>query len=274
MGCSNSTASAAPPVTKAPNEEKTVTEVAVAPVTEVAASADPPRTKSQNYDVILWAMKPSANSSVVRAFLGLSDLTVKEEEAYGTTRTPEYISKFPTNLSPAIECQGKNISECVAILKFLCRTYPDKYGKFYPEEDLEKVTTIDWLCDYITQSVLSQLPKAVYPTLCFPTSAGDVASMDSTKPQTKKSQETTSAHLLQTLNSKFVDIFLKDTKFLLSNEPTIADYRFAPMINFIKVACLLPDRLEKYYSDMSEIPGFKKACEPVVEFTAPHWKSG
>jgi glutathione S-transferase len=274
MGCSSSKASAAPPVSKSPDEEETVTNVAVAPVTKVAASSDPLRTKTQNYDVILWAMKPSANSSVVRAFLELSDLTFKEEEAYGMTRTPDYISKFPTNLSPAIECEGKNISECVAILKFLCRTYPLKYGKFYPEEDLEKVTTIDWLCDYITQSVLSQLPKAVYPTLCFPTSAGDVPSMDTTKPYTTKSQEAASEYLLQILNSKFVDTFLKDTTFLLSNEPTIADYRFAPMINFIKVACLLPDRLEKYYSDMAKIPGFEKACAPVAEFTAPHWKSG
>lgn len=227
---------------------------------------------SEKYEVILWGMQPSANSSVIRAFLALSGITFKEEEAWGRTRTPEYIEKFPSNLSPAIECQGKYIFECVAIMKFLCRTYPKQCGRFYPESDIQKLTTIDWLCDYITMGILLQLPKAVYPTLRFDSNPGDVASLQSTKPFTKMSQEVACNYILDTLNSKYVGVFLGNSKYLLSDYPTIADYRFAPMINFIKVGCVIPERLQKYYDDMTRLPGFVKACQPVVDFASPHWK--
>lgn len=228
--------------------------------------------KSEKCEVLLWGMQPSANSSVIRAFLALSGITFKEEEAWGRTRTPEYIEKFPSNLSPAIECKGKCIFECVAIMKFLCRTYPKKCGRFYPESDIKKLTTVDWLCDYITMGILLQLPKAIYPTLGFAPNPGDVASLESTKPFTKKSQEEACAYILDTLNSKYVGVFLENNKYLLSDYPTIADFRFAPMINFIKVGCVIPPRLQTYYDDMTRLPGFVEACQPVVDFASPHWR--
>jgi glutathione S-transferase len=226
----------------------------------------------EEVDVIFWGMKLSADSSVIRAFLAFSGLTFKEKDVWGLTTTPEYTEKFPSSSSPAVECYGKCIYECVAIMKFLCRTYPQSCGSFYPESDLEKVTTIDWLCDYITMGILLQIPKAVHPTLGLVTGPGDVATMAMTKPYTKQAQEAASNYILHTLKRKYVGVFLKNTKYLLSNEPTIADYRFAPMINLIKVGCVIPERLQKYYDDMTRLPGFKKACQPVVNFSAAHWK--
>jgi len=239
---------------------------------EPKKEANTPVELAKEPDVIVWGMPPSANSSVVRAFLAASDLVVKEENAWGKTRTPEYIAKFPTNLTPAIECEGKYISECVVVLKFLCRAYPDKFGKYYPESDLVKVTTIDWICDYISTGVLAQLPKAVYPTLGFSLYAGDVGAMESTKQHTEEAAAAASACILEILETKYIGIFLANTKYLMSNEPTIADYRFAPMINFIKVACKVPKKLQQYYDEMEKLPGFKEACQPVVDFASPHWK--
>jgi glutathione S-transferase len=231
-----------------------------------------PRNKNEDFDVILWGVQPSANSSVIRAFLAFSGLTFKEKEARGSMETPEYSEKFPSNSSPAIECQGECIYECVAILRFLCRKYPWKYGKFYPESDIETVTTVDWLCDYITMGVLSQLPKAVYPTLGFVTNPGDVATTAGTQPYTKQAQEAASTYILEILKSKFVRVFLKNTRYLMSNTPTIADFRFAPMINIIKVGCVVPKRIQQYYDDMTRLPGFEEACQPVVKFASYHWK--
>ena len=228
-------------------------------------------TIKKKIDFILRATEPGANFSVM-PFLALSDLGYKEENAYEDATVTNHNEKFASNLSPTIECKGKQVSGCVAVLKFLCRTYPLKYGKYYPEGDIEKVTRIDWLCDYINEQVLSQLPKAIYPTLGLALRPGDVSSMETTKPYTKKSQEAACEYILNILQKKFVEIFLKDTTFLLSNEPTIADYRFAPMLIYIKVSCVLPERLQKYYSDMSKMPGFEKACKPVVKFTSYHWK--
>jgi len=229
---------------------------------------------SKDYDVILWDRQPAANSTVIRAFLALSDnsISFKEQDVSGAPDIPDHASKLVTYLSPAIECQGKCIFECVAILKFLCRTYPTKYGKYYPEDDIEKVTTIDWLCDYMNTGILAQLPKAVFPTLGLQSNAGDAAAMVMTKPFTKQSQEAACDYILETLKSKYVAVFLENTTYLLSNQPTIADYRFAPMINFIKVGCIIPQRLQKYYDDMTRLPGFKRACQPAVQFTSPHWK--
>jgi len=228
-------------------------------------------TVKKKIDIILRATEPGANFSVM-PFLALSDLGYKEENAYEDATLTNNNGKFASNLSPTIECKGKQVSGCVAVLKFLCRTYPLKYGKYYPEGDIEKVTSIDWLCDYINEQVLSQLPKAIYPTLGLALRPGDVSSMETTKPYTKKSQEAASEYILNILQKKIVEIFLKNTTFLLSNEPTIADYRFAPMLNYIKVGCVLPARLQKYYSDMSKLPGFEKACQPVANFTSSRWK--
>lgn len=226
----------------------------------------------EEVDVIFWGTQHSANSSVIRAFLALSGLTFKEKDVLELTIMPEYTEKFPSDVSLAVECNEECIYECVAIMKFLCRTYPQSCGRLYPESDLEKVTVIDWLCDYITMGILLQIPKAVYPTLGLVTGPGDVATIAMTKPYTKQAQEAASNYILQTLKRKYVGIFLKNTTYLMSNEPTIADYMFAPMINLIKVGCVIPERLQKYYDDMTRLPGFKKACQPVVSFAACHWK--
>jgi glutathione S-transferase len=229
--------------------------------------------ESKDYDLILWDRQPAANSTVIRAFLALSDgITFKERDVSSDPDIPEHASKLVSYLSPALECHGKCIFECTAILKFLCRTFPSKYGKYYPEDDIEKVTTIDWLCDYMNTGILAQLPKAVFPTLGLQSNPGDVSAMAMTKPFTRQSQEEACDYILEALKSKYIGIFLENTTYLLSNQPTIADFRFAPMINFIKVGCVIPQRLQKYYDDMTKLHGFKKACQPTVKFTSPHWK--
>ena len=69
-------------------------------------------TEEENKDeIILWAIEISGNSSAIRSFLRVSGIPYKEVNAWGKTRTDEYISKFPTNLAPAIEHGSVCLSE-------------------------------------------------------------------------------------------------------------------------------------------------------------------
>jgi len=219
--------------------------------------------------ITLWAIKISGNSSAIRSFLMVTGIPFIEENAWGKTRTDEYIAKFPTNLAPAIEHGSICLSENSAMMRYLCRAFPTKAGIYYPSD---KWNEIDMLLDYIGSGICDLLPKAVYPILGFPGCPGDVSAMDATKAYTEEATKVAGAELLRLLEEKYAGIFLAKTKFLLSDKPTIADFRFAPMINFFKVGCKVPPRIQKYYDKMEKLPGFKEACEPVVEFASKNWK--
>jgi len=220
-------------------------------------------------EIILWAIEISGNSSAIRSFLRVTGIPYKEVNAWGKTRTEEYISKFPTNLAPAIEHGSICLSENAAMMRYLCRAFPQKAGIYYPSD---KWNEIDMLLDYMGSGILDLLPKAVYPTLGFPAYPGDVAAMESTKSFTEEAAKAAGAAMLKQLEDKYAGIFLAKTKFLLSNTPTIADFRFAPMINFFKVGSKVPPRIQTYYDEMEKLPGFTEACRPVVAFTSKHWK--
>ena len=56
-----------------------------------------------------------------------------------------------------------------------------------------------------------------------------------------RTQEEAAAGLLEMLEAKIVGpgLFLKDTTFLLSDKPTLADFRLAPILLFARVAVAL-----------------------------------
>jgi len=179
---------------------------------------------------------------------------------YGKTRTPEYIAKFPSNLAPGLEHDGVCLTEGLAIMRYLAKAFPDKAGKFY-STDAAKAAKADMVGEYITASIYPLIAKSMYPIVGFPMGAGDVGAMDSTKDKTQESQDAAAAELLNLLNTKVCDIFLKDTPYLMSDEPTIADFKFAPLLLFARIGAKLPAKLEAYMAKMEEIPGYKDAME-------------
>ena len=193
--------------------------------------------------------------------------------AYGQTRTPEYLAKFPTNLAPAIEHDGACVSETNAIARYLCGAFPDKAGKFYPG-DAKSKAKIDMVTEYTGITLYNYLAKATYPTIGFPLYAGDVAATEALKDHVAGSQEAAAAELLNLINDKYVNNWLKDSTFLCGDEPTIADFRFAPIMYFARVAVVLPERIVKYLDDMeTKVPGFKEATEGPRGFTADKVKA-
>merc|ERR1719218_508607 len=104
------------------------------------------------------------------------------------------------------------------------------------------------IAEYSGIYVYNLIAKATYPTIGFPLYPGDLAA---------------------TLQAKYVDNWLKDSTFLCGEEPTIADFRFAPIMYFARVAVKLPDRIVKYLDDLeTKVPGFKEATEGPRGFTA------
>ena len=51
----------------------------------------------------LHMLPPSVNNLAVRVFLRAAGLPFSEENAWGKTRTPEFMAKIPAHLTPAIE---------------------------------------------------------------------------------------------------------------------------------------------------------------------------
>jgi glutathione S-transferase len=221
--------------------------------------------------LVLHALPPSANSSTVRALLKVAGIDFSEVNCYGQTRSEKYVSKFPTNLAPALEHGDFCVSESTAIMKYVAGAFKEKAGKFYPD-DVKQRATVDMLCAYVEGSIYPLIAKAVYPNLGFPLYAGDVASLEETKPNAGKSQEAAGAELSKLLKEKFSDKFLSKTKYLLSDVPTVADFRFAPVLLFAKIGVVMPERLDKYLEDMNKLAGYTEAVAPVLGFAQDKFK--
>jgi glutathione S-transferase len=220
-------------------------------------------------EVIFWALAVSANSAVIRSFMNVCGIAYKEENGWGVTRTPEFIAKFPNNACPAIEHGDAHVTESLTILRYLARTF-DSAKQYYVVDDPAVASKIDMVADYTNTSFCRQLPSATYPTMGFPSYPGEVGHLEETKEHTTAAAKASGDMILAMLNDKYAAIFLKDTKFLYSDTPTIADFRFAPLLTQVQVCCKLPERIEKYLSDMMELPGFADGFKPADEFSKTH----
>jgi glutathione S-transferase len=221
-------------------------------------------------DIVFWALPPSSNSGVIRCFLNGAGIPFKEENGWGKTRTTEFIAKFPNNCCPAVSHGEVNICESVAILRYFCKVFPDKAGKFYSEDPVV-AAKIDMLCDFTNTSFAKMMAVAVYTKIGFGTGAGDVASMESTKEHTEEASKAACDAMVELLEAKYAGIFLKDTKFLMSDTPTIADFRFAPMLSQAKVGMKLPERIETYLSDMMALEGYEEGIKGVDDYNRTFW---
>jgi glutathione S-transferase len=232
-------------------------------------------SNDDNNKIKFWSLPISSNSATVRSFMALTGIDFEEENAWGKTRTPEYIAKFPNNCAPAIEHGDVMVTESATILRYLTKAFPDQAGQYYPSEDIAKAAKVDMMMDMVNTGVCTLIPKSIYPTLSFPVYPGDVGSIEEIKEKyTEVAAKAAQDALLEYLNAKVVNIFLKDTKFLSSDEPTIADFRFAPMLSQIKCCdFILPERLVEYENAMKELPGFADAIKPSDDFCSPHWKN-
>lgn len=182
--------------------------------------------------LILNVIKPSVNNMTVRVFVRAAGLDFTEHDVYGQTRTPEYLAKAPSHLTPMIETadlpKGALWESC-AIMQYLC----NKHGldQFYPK-DPERRAMIDSAMFYLIGTFYPYLARATYPALHFPQYPGEVGYSDAdhdTKEQARKAAAEALAEPLEV----FHRFYVAGQPFIGGDRPSIADIRLAATLEFL-----------------------------------------
>jgi glutathione S-transferase len=157
------------------------------------------------------------------------------------------------------------VAENLAIMRYLAKVFPDKAGKFIPS-DPAAAAKADMIADYVGGSIYPKIAEAMSPIEGF-------GSGHTTQTTSAEDQAAAAEALLSTLNDKVVNIFLKDSTFLAGDSLTIADFRFAPVLLFAKIAIVLPARIEEYLNAVeAAAPGYAASVAPVDGFCADKYK--
>jgi glutathione S-transferase len=181
----------------------------------------------------LHMLPPSVNNLAVRVFLRATGLPFTEENAWGKTRSPEFLAKIPSHLTPAIDHadhpRGAMWESC-AIMMYLCNQ--NGLDAFYPK-DPGKRALVDSANFYLMGTLYPLVSRSTYPRLGFPCYPGEVATMadatDEQKAAARGAAEAAIAEPLEVFRSYFVrDGFIGD-----GASPTIADIRLAATLEFL-----------------------------------------
>jgi glutathione S-transferase len=179
-------------------------------------------------------LKPSVNNMTVRVFVRAAGLEFSEADAWGQTRSPEYLAKCPAHLTPMIETaelpKGTMWESC-AIMQYLC----NKHGlaKFYPS-DPERRAAIDSAMFYITGTLYPLVARATYGSLGFPLYPGEVGASEASDAQKDAAGKAAAAAIAEPLEV-FRTFFLDGKPFIGGATPSIADIRLAATLEFLAV---------------------------------------
>ena len=209
-------------------------------------------------------LKPSVNNLTVRIFLRAAGLDFEEVDVWGKTTSPEYMQKYPAHLTPMLEAEGLPrgaLGESCAIMAYLC----NKHGltQFYPADPGERAM-VDNAMFYLIGTLYPLVTRATYPTLGFPQYPGEVGTSeagDEMKAKAVKDAEAALAEPLEVYNT----FFLADRAFIGGDNPSIADFRLAATLEFLRAIDYdFPSWAEDYMARMEETLG-DAYTEPVAD---------
>jgi glutathione S-transferase len=209
-------------------------------------------------------LKPSVNNLTVRIFARAAGLDFAEVDVWGKTTSPEFMQKYPAHLTPMLEEEGLPrgaLGESCAIMAYLC----NKHGlsQFYPTEPGERAM-IDNAMFYLIGTLYPLVTRATYPTLGFPQYPGEVATSDADDDMKAKAQKDAEAALADPLDvyNKF---FLDGKQFIGGDTPSIADFRLAATLEFLRAIDYdLPGWAEEYMTRMETTLG-EAYSEPAAD---------
>jgi glutathione S-transferase len=215
-------------------------------------------------------LKPSVNNLTARIFVRAAGLDFEENDVWGQTTTPDFLSKDPAHLTPLLEEEGLprgSLWESCAIMAYLC----NKHGltQFYPEDPGERAMVDSANC-YLLATLYPLLARATYPALGFPQYAGEVATSeasDELKAQAQRDAESALAEPLEVYNTWF----LAGKRFIGGDSPCIADFRFAATLEFLRAIDYdFPAWAEEYMSAMESELGdaYSEPAKDVRDFIA------
>ena len=209
-------------------------------------------------------LKPSVNNLTVRIFVRAAGLDYEELDVWGKTTTPEFMEKYPAHLTPMLEEEGLpkgSLGESCAIMAYLC----NRHGltQFYPE-DPSKRAMVDNAMFYLIGTLYPLITRATYPTLGFPQYPGEVATSDADDEMKAKAQQDAEAALAEPLDV-YRAFFLDGKPFIGGDSPSIADFRFAASLEFLRAIDYdFPAWAQEYMTRMEETLG-EAYSEPAAD---------
>ena len=209
-------------------------------------------------------LKPSVNNLTVRIFVRAAGLDYEELDVWGKTTTPEFMQKYPAHLTPMLEEEELPkgaLGESCAIMAYLC----NKHGlsQFYPTDPGERAM-IDNAMFYLIGTLYPLITRATYPTLGFPQYPGEVATSDADDEMKAKAQQDAEAALAEPLDV-YRAFFLGGKPFIGGESPSIADFRFAASLEFLRAIDYdFPAWAEEYMTRMEETLG-EAYSEPAAD---------
>ena len=177
-------------------------------------------------------LKPSVNNMTVRVFARAAGFDAAETDAWGHTRSPEYLARNPAHLTPMIEDKGLPrgvLWESCAIMQYLA----NKHGleKFYPKAPAKRAM-IDSAMFYVIGTLYPLITRATYPALSFPQYPGEVGSSDADDDAKAQAQQVAEAAIAEPLDV-YRQFFLDGSPFIGGDRPSIADIRLAASLEFL-----------------------------------------
>jgi glutathione S-transferase len=200
-------------------------------------------------------LKPSVNNLTVRIFVRAADLDFEEVDVWGQTTSPEYLAKYPAHLTPMLETDGLprgTLGESCAIMAYLC----NKHGldRFYPSDPGERAM-VDNAMFYLIGTFYPLVTRATYPALGFPQYPGEVGTSEADDAMKQKAVDDATAALADPLEV-YNSFFIGDKQFIGGDSPSIADFRFAATLEFLRaIDYEFPAWAEEYMQRMESTLG-------------------
>ena len=212
----------------------------------------------------LSILTPSVNNLAARVFVRAAGLDFEELDVWGKKDEPEFLRKDPAALTPLVEEEGLpkgSLWESCAIMQYLC----NKHGldRFYPTDPGERAM-VDSAMFYLIGTLYPLVARATYPTLGFPQYPGEVATSEAGDDLKAKAQQDATDAIAAPLDV-FHSFFLDGKRFIGGDDPSIADFRFAATLEFLRaIEYEFPAWAEEYMARMEETLG-EAYSEPVAD---------
>jgi glutathione S-transferase len=209
-------------------------------------------------------LTPSVNNLSARIFVRAAGLEFEEVDVWGKTTTPEYLDKYPAHLTPMLEAEGLpkgTLGESCAIMAYLC----NKHGldQFYPT-DPGRRAMVDNAMFYLIGTFYPLVARATYPTLGFAQYPGEVATSEADDAMKEKARKDAEAALADPLDV-YRAYFLDGRRFIGGDHPSIADFRFAATLEFLRAIDYdFPAWAEEYMSAVESALG-EAYSEPAAD---------
>jgi len=232
-----------------------------APKVTAKAAAKAKAKPAKKPGIKLSVLRPSVNNMTVRVFARAAGLDPAETDAWGHTRSPEFLARNPAHLTPMIEDKGLPrgvLWESCAIMQYLA----NKHGleKFYPKAPAKRAM-VDSAMFYLVGTLYPYVARATYPALGFPQYAGEVGHSDAHPEKKSEAQKAAAAAIAEPLEV-FHSFFRDGKPFIGGKNPSIADIRLAATLEFLAVIdYALPKWANEYMAALEKKLG-KAYAEP------------